>query len=180
MLKLGFVSAILANRSFEELISFAANHNFSCVEVMCWPVGKAERRYAGVTHIDIDQLDDAEISKIQNILKQNQIFISGLGYYPNPLDPDPEKRDTYFDHIKKLIVGARKLNVPVVNTFVGRDPSKNVTDNLKMFEERWPEIVDTAQENQVIDFPLNTLSTWVPYPGSFTRIRTVLPETSTP
>ena len=149
MLKLGFVSAILANRSFEELISFAASHSFSCVEVMCWPVGKAERRYAGVTHIDIDQLDDSAISKIQNILTENQIFISGLGYYPNPLDPDSQKRDTYFDHIKKLIVAARKLNVPVVNTFVGRDPSRNVTDNLKMFEERWPEIVDTAQENDV-------------------------------
>lgn len=45
MLNLGFVSAILADKSFDEVISFAAGNRFSCVEIMCWPVGKAERRY---------------------------------------------------------------------------------------------------------------------------------------
>lgn len=49
MLDLGFVSAILAKKSFEEVIDFAGDNGFSCVEIMCWPFGKAERRYAGVT-----------------------------------------------------------------------------------------------------------------------------------
>lgn len=149
MLKLGFVSAILANKSFEEVISFASQHSFSCVEIMCWPVGKAERRYAGITHIDVDELDDGQISRIHKTLTENQVFISGLGYYPNPLDPDEAKSDAYFAHIKKVIIGARKLNVPVVNTFIGRDPTRNVADNLKIFEERWPEVISTAQENNV-------------------------------
>lgn len=51
MLDLGFVSAILAEKSFEEVINFASENEFKCVEIMCWPFGKAERRYAGVTHI---------------------------------------------------------------------------------------------------------------------------------
>jgi len=149
MLKLGFVSAIVADRSFEEVISFASQNNFSCVEIMCWPVGKAERRYAGVTHIDVGSLDDAEVRHINKILDDNGVFISGLGYYPNPLDPDSEKSDTYLEHIKKVIVGAQKLNIPVVNTFVGRDPVRNIPDNLRIFAEKWPEIIDVAEQNQV-------------------------------
>ena len=38
-MKLGFVSAILPELSFEELIDYAAGQGFSCVEVCCWPGG---------------------------------------------------------------------------------------------------------------------------------------------
>ena len=51
-MKLGFVTAILQDESFEEVVDFASEHGFRCIEVACWPKGKAERRYAGVTHID--------------------------------------------------------------------------------------------------------------------------------
>ena len=53
MLTLGFVSAILPDLNLEEVLAFAASNGFSCVELMCWPQGKAERRYAGITHIDV-------------------------------------------------------------------------------------------------------------------------------
>ncbi|CUQ55534.1 Uncharacterised protein [Dorea longicatena] len=46
-MKLGFVSAILDTWSYEEMMDFASEHGFECVEVACWPQGKAERRYAG-------------------------------------------------------------------------------------------------------------------------------------
>ena len=90
MLKLGFVSAILANRSFEEVISFAADHNFSCVEVMCWPVGKAERRYAGVTHIDVTNLKQDTIDEIDQQVQDTGVSVSGLGFYGNPLTSQPK------------------------------------------------------------------------------------------
>ena len=38
-MKLGFVSAILDQMSFEEMIDTAAGLGFSCVEVACWPRG---------------------------------------------------------------------------------------------------------------------------------------------
>ena len=53
-MKLGFISAILDNSSFEEVIDTAASMGYECVEVACWPVEKASRRYAGVTHIHIE------------------------------------------------------------------------------------------------------------------------------
>lgn len=149
MLDLGFVSAILAEKSFQEVIEFASANQFKCVEIMCWPKGKAERRYAGVTHINVDEIDDAKAVEIKLILEKNNIYISGLGYYPNPLDADETQAVVYIEHIKKVIRAASKLGIPVVNTFVGRDPQKSVEDNLKKFAEVWPGIIKVAEENNV-------------------------------
>lgn len=149
MLDLGFVSAILAEKSFEQVIEFAGVNQFKCVEIMCWPKGKAERRYAGVTHINVDEIHDEKIIEIKSILKKHNIYISGLGYYPNPLDADSSQADVYIDHIKRVIRAAAKLGIPVVNTFVGRDPHKSVEENLEKFAVVWPEIIKVAEENNV-------------------------------
>jgi sugar phosphate isomerase/epimerase len=146
---LGFVSAIFADQSFEEVIAFAGENGFKCVEIMCWPKGQAERRYAGVTHIDVDQLGDAELAKIRSVLSKHHVYISGLGYYPNPLDPDEEKRSFYFEHIRKVISAAARLGVPVVNTFIGRHPAKNLKENLELFSAYWPAIVRHAESGNV-------------------------------
>ena len=103
MIKIGFLSAILADLTFEEVISFAAESGYSCVEIMCWPVGKAERRYAGVTHIDVTNLSEEKVDNIQNLLKEKGVSISGLGYYPNPLEADEKNATAYIEHIKKVI-----------------------------------------------------------------------------
>ncbi len=150
MLDLGFVSAILADYDFENVIKFAHEHQFKCVEVMCWPRDNADnRRYAGVSHIDVDSLDESAISYIKGYLHQYKVYISGLGYYPNPLDPDPVKAEYYVEHIKKIIRASAKLGIPVMNTFIGRNPSLNVTDNLNLFEKTWKPIVKVAEECNV-------------------------------
>lgn len=152
MLKLGFVSAILADYNFEYVIDFAAENGFSCVEIMCWPTDNADnRRYAGVTHINVERvLTDSDYA--QHILAYSaskNITISGLGYYPNPLDADAQKAEFYREHIKTLIKAASKLHVPVINTFIGRDPFKNISDNLKTYSEVWPAIVKVAEEHNI-------------------------------
>lgn len=148
-MKLGFVSAILASLGFEEVIDFAASNGFSCVEIMCWPKGKAERRYAGITHIDVAELDDKQANYIKEYVQKKGVEISGLGYYPNPLDPDAEKREFYVEHIKKVIKAANKLGLKNMNTFIGKDKTRSVEENLKMFKEVWAPIVKFAEENDV-------------------------------
>lgn len=148
-MNLGFVSAILADQSFEEVFDFASENDFSCVEVMCWPKGKAERRYAGITHIDVGELDKENIDYIKNYVKQKGVEIASLGYYPNPLDPDRGKGEFYVEHIKKVIKAANKLGLENVNTFVGRDKTKNVEENFKLFKEVWRPIVKYAEEYNV-------------------------------
>ncbi|MCA9153045.1 MAG: sugar phosphate isomerase/epimerase, partial [Planctomycetales bacterium] len=82
-MKLGFVSAILPELSLDEVLEFAATTGYECVEVMCWPPGKADRRYAGVTHIDVVSLDDAKAKEIRAAWDARGVEISALGYYPN-------------------------------------------------------------------------------------------------
>lgn len=149
MLDIGFVSAILAEKSFEEVIEFASASGFKCVEIMCWPKGKAERRYAGVTHINVDELSDEKVTQINSVLKKNNIYISGLGYYPNPLDEDEMQAEVFIEHIKKVILAAVKLGIPVINTFIGRNHHKSVEENLEKFAQVWPGIIKVAEENNI-------------------------------
>lgn len=149
MIRLGFLSAILADQTFEQVISFAAETGYSCVEIMCWPVGKAERRYAGVTHINVTELTRKKIGEIQSLLKQKGVAISALGYYPNPLEADSRKAGSYVSHLKKVIDAAPKLGLENVNTFIGRDHTASVEDNFKQFKKIWPPIIRHAEKRGV-------------------------------
>ena len=149
MIKLGFVSAILADQTFEKVMSFAAKTGYSCVEIMCWPVGKAERRYAGVTHIDVADLSKKRIDEIHNTLEQNGVTISGLGYYPNPLEDNKKNASRYIRHIKKVIDASGRLGIGNVNTFIGRDHKSSVEDNFKRFRKVWPGIIKYAEKRKV-------------------------------
>jgi sugar phosphate isomerase/epimerase len=116
---------------------------------MCWPKGKAERRYAGVTHIDVTGLDEDGAARINGLFDEADVAISGLGYYPNPLAPDEEAADVYIEHIKDVIRAADLLGVEVVNTFIGRDWKKSVDDNWPRFKEVWPPLIEFAEDHGV-------------------------------
>ena len=149
MIKLGFVSAILGDLTLDEVIDFASANGYSCIELMCWPLGKADRRYAGVTHIDAASINEQEAEMIKKTLKTKNVSISGLGYYPNPLHPDKEKSDFFVNHILKVIDAASLLDVDVVNTFIGADPSKCDNDNFAKFLEVWPPIIKYAEQKNI-------------------------------
>jgi sugar phosphate isomerase/epimerase len=148
-MKLGFVSAILPDLPLKEVLAFAAEAGFDCVELMCWPKGKAERRYAGVTHIDAADFDADNAAEVKTLTNNFGVEISGLGYYPNPLAPDPEEAQVAIDHIKNVIKAAAMLEVGVVNTFIGRDWTQTVDDNWPRFEEVWPPLIAFAEEQGV-------------------------------
>jgi len=148
-MKLGFASAILPDLSLEEVAAFAAAEGFDCVEMMCWPKGKAERRYAGVTHIDVTGFDTAEADRVKAVISGAGVEISALGYYPNPLAPDPDEAAVAVSHIKRVIEAAALLGLGTVNTFVGRDWTKSVDENWPRFEAVWPPLVAFAEEHGV-------------------------------
>lgn len=149
MIQLGFVSAILADQTLEEVVEFASESGFDCVEVMCWPRGKAERRYAGVTHIDVADLKKSDAKRIQELCQETGVSISGLGYYPNPLAADTAEARVYTDHLKKVIKAAALLGVPVVNTFIGRDPVKSVDENWPRFLKTWKPLIAYAEAHGI-------------------------------
>jgi sugar phosphate isomerase/epimerase len=148
-MKLGFVSAILPDLSLEEVVRFASEEGFSCVELMCWPKGRAERRYAGVTHVDVVNFVKADAQNVNELLDSAGVQISGLGYYPNPLTPDAKEAKVYTDHLKKVIAAARLLGINLVNTFIGRDWTKSVDDNWPRFKKIWKPLVKYAEDRGV-------------------------------
>ncbi len=149
MMKLGFVSAILDNRSLEEVIDTAASIGYECVEVACWPVEKASRRYAGVTHINIEELDEEKIRHIHDYCEQKGVAISALAYYPNVLTEDRAEQDRIRRHLIAMIEAAPKLQVDTITTFIGRAQHKTVEENLELMQEIWKPILQAAEEKKV-------------------------------
>lgn len=148
-MQLGFVSAILAELSLDEVLSFAAAEGFACVEVMCWPSGTAERKYAGVTHVDVVGLTQDRADDILAACERYRVAISGLGYYPNMLDPDPRVAEPAIAHFRTLIMAAPLLKLATVGGFVGRDWTKTVDENWPRFLEVWRPIVRLAEDHGV-------------------------------
>lgn len=148
-MKLGFVSAILPDLRLAKVLNIASTEGYDCVEIMCWPKGKAQRRYAGVTHIDVANLRKKEIKQIHELTKSTGVTISGLGYYPNPLTPQKEEAKTYTTHLKKVIQAAAQLNINQVNTFIGRDWTKSVEDNWPAFKKTWKPLIKYAENHGV-------------------------------
>ena len=148
---MGLTSAILDGWNYEEMIDICSNMGFECAEVACWPAGKAERRYAGVSHIDVDRvLKDSEYAKyILAYAYDKGIQISSLAFYPNTMDGDLAKRKANVEHLKKVIKASAKLGVNMVTTFIGRDQNLSVEENLKLVKKVWPPIIKLAEDLKV-------------------------------
>ncbi len=148
-MKLGFVSAILPELSLAEVLAFAAAERFACVEIMCWPVGKAERKYAGITHLDVDGFTHSRAEVVHALCNQHGVSLTALGYYPNPLDPNPLVAKVAVNHLKKVIKAAAMLGLKNVNTFVGRDWTKSVDDNWPRFLKTWRPLIAFAADHDI-------------------------------
>jgi len=148
-MQLGFVSAILPELELREVFQTAEQLGYDCVELMCWPRGKAERRYAGVTHVEVEDFTESHAQAVRDLSLEFGVSISGLGYYPNPLDPDATQAERCIEHLKAVIRAARLLEVPQVNTFVGRDWTASVDDNWPRFLQVWRPLVALAEDQGV-------------------------------
>ena len=146
-MKLGLLTAAFPDLSLEQVSEWAAGNGFEMLEVACWPASGAEaRRYAGVTHIDVDGFDPDEV---RAALERHGLEMSSLAYYPNNLHPDDEHRQQVNAHLRKVIDAAQRLGVPIVGTFVGNDKDRPLPENLRRFGEVWPPLVDYAGERGV-------------------------------
>ena len=148
-MKLGFFTAALPDSTLEQAAQWGAENDFQAIEIACWPPQKATRRYAGVTHIDVSNLDKKKAKEIRKMLDGYGLTVSSLGYYPNPLHPEAEHREIVITHLKKVIEGAALLEVPIVGTFIGKDKNKTVPQNLEDFAIVWPPIVKFAKDHGI-------------------------------
>ncbi len=145
-MKLGLLTVPFGQWPLDQVARWAKENGFETLEICCWPLASGDvRRYAGVTHIDVDSVDETKAAEINRMLSEIGIEISGLGYYPNNLHPDPEHRAAVNEHTRKVITAAATLGVGVVNTFVGRDRDRSHPENMEEFGKVWPGIVAEAE-----------------------------------
>lgn len=149
-MQLGLLTAPFPQTPLEDVADWAAANGFETLEVCCWPQEEGvARRYAGICHVDVDGLSEAQAKEIVADLAERGVGISGLGYYPNPLHPDPEHRQLVQEHIKKVITAASYMGVDVVNTFIGADANKTQIENWEDAKPVWHPIVDHANDSGV-------------------------------
>jgi len=148
-MKLGFVTAIFPELDLSDVLAFAAAEDYDCVEVMCWPLGKAERKFAGVTHIDATDFTQAAADDVRALCDRHDVELSGLGYYPNLLSADEDESRLAKTHLKQVMNAAHLLGLRNVNTFVGADHRKNWDENLRRFDEVWPPLIQYAEERDL-------------------------------
>ncbi len=164
-MKLGLLTAAFPRMNLERTAAWSAANGFQMLEVACWPASGGERRrYAGVSHIDVERLD---AGKVRDVLDRHGLEISSLAYYPNNLHPDPGERRTVNNHLKKVVDAAAALGVPTVGTFVGRDQTKNVPDNFREFRKVWPRLVSYA-EGRGVNIAIENcpmIFSWDEWPG---------------
>jgi sugar phosphate isomerase/epimerase len=146
-MKLGLMTAALPGLSLEEVAAWAEREGFGMLEVACWPAaGDAARRYAGVSHIDVDNLDP---DAVRETMATHNLEISSLAYYPNNLAGDDAAREEANAHLMKVIDAAAALEVGIVGTFVGADQTLPLPTNIARFRETWPPLVAYAEQRGV-------------------------------
>lgn len=149
MMKLGLHTAILAGHTFEQVVDYASSVGFEGLEVCCWPVEPAARRYAGVTHIDVEEMTEEKAKYYLDYAESYRIKIAALAYFPNPLSDDAEVAEKSRKHLYKVIDAAQLMGINLVTTFIGKDRTKTVEENLELMEEVWNPILRYAEEKNV-------------------------------
>jgi len=149
-MKLGLLTAPFPETPLMDVARWSAENGFESLEIACWPRSSGPtRRYAGTSHIDVANLSETQARDIVDQVEGLGLTISGLGFYPNPLHPDPEHRRTVIGHLELVIAAARKMGVPCVNTFMGGDGSRTLDQNWEEALRIWPDIVATANDHGV-------------------------------
>jgi sugar phosphate isomerase/epimerase len=147
-MRLGLLTAPFPTTSLDDVADWTAANGFESIEIACWPPATGPtRRYAGTSQIDVANLSKAGADEIVGKMRERGLVISGLGYYPNPLNPDPAHREMVIGHLKSVIAAAELMDVGLVNTFMGGDDAKNLDENWEDALRIWPDIVSFANDH---------------------------------
>ncbi len=147
-MKLGLLTAPFPETPLADVVDWTAANGFESIEIACWPrASGSTRRYAGTSHIDVANLSADQGRDLAAGIRAKGLHISGLGFYPNPLHPDPDHREAVIGHLKDVIAAAEKMDVPYVNTFMGGDAALTTDANWERALEIWPDIVRFAQDH---------------------------------
>ena len=108
-MKLGLLTAPFPETPLMDVADWAAANGFESLEIACWPRIRPGRPGATPArrHIDVANLSPSQATRAPRRDRRPRAWtISGLGYYPNPLHPDPAHREQVIGHLKHVITAA--------------------------------------------------------------------------
>jgi sugar phosphate isomerase/epimerase len=165
--KLGFLTACLPDEDLKTIVAWAGANRFDALEVAVWP-SRVQRPFEA-THIDVEVLGAAQADDIRRLFSDHGVQISALAYYDNNLHPDLAVRRDIHAHLRRCVDAAALLDCPYVGTFVGRDPSRTIAENVTLAEQVIRPLVDYAGERGIRLIVENCpMEGWHPdgYPGN--------------
>lgn len=146
-MKIGFLTACLPSVPLDELVKWASKQGYQMLEVAAWPIDNT-RDYSG-SSIDVATLNESKAAEVKKLFADNSMEISSLAYYDNNLHSDPATRKRINEHLKKVIDAANLLDVNMVGTFVGRNITKSIDENLAEYRIVFGELLDYAKSKNV-------------------------------
>lgn len=145
-MKLGFLTVAIGQLPWDEILDWASEVGFEALELAAWP-RVSDRDFASST-IDAN-ISPEEAQKIKASFEQKGVAISSLAFYDNMLAADEGVRAANHEHLKKVIDTAANMDVELVGTFVGRDITKSVDENLEEFAKVFPALISYAESKNV-------------------------------
>jgi sugar phosphate isomerase/epimerase len=146
-MKLGLLTACLGGQSLEQVAAWASQAGYQALEVAAWPTGSSHAHHAA--HLDVASFNATDGERIHRLMDRHGLAICAITYCDNNLHPDLDQRRANHEHLRHVIDAAATLNVPRVGTFIGRDTTCSVADNLKLAERDLTPLVDYAGERGV-------------------------------
>jgi sugar phosphate isomerase/epimerase len=149
-MELGLLTATAPSDDVETVARRASNVGFDSLELAAWPVEEQSTEQAD-TVFDPKKAasDEAYAESVVDTVGAHGLSISALAYYPNNLHPNEAVRAENHDHLKRVIQAASNMDLDLVGTFVGRDPSMPLDDAVDEAKRVWPELIEFAESHDV-------------------------------
>jgi sugar phosphate isomerase/epimerase len=146
-MKLGLLTAALGQLSLPQIAAWASQAGYDALEVAAWPVGSEHIHEAA--HLDVAGFTDHDAVRVRELMDRHGLAISAVTYCGNNLHHDAAERDRVHQHLRACADTAAALGVRYVTTFIGRDVTLSVADNLKLAERQLPSLTRYAADRGV-------------------------------
>lgn len=113
-MKLGVFAVLFSQKPLEEMLDYVKAAGVEAVEI-------GAGGYPGDAHLKPDELleDPEKVRALKQAVEKRGMVISAISAHGNPITPDAAFAKASHEALKKAILVAEKLEVPVVNGFSG-------------------------------------------------------------
>lgn len=146
-MKLGLLTAALPQMTLPEVVAWSAQAGYDALEIAAWPKESVHVYHAA--HLDVAHFTSDDAKRVRIELYKHNLELSAITYCENNLHADEAERDRIHRHLRACVDAASLLGATCVNTFIGRDITRSVAENLRLAESQLRPLVEYASERGI-------------------------------